>query len=206
MNWILGSAAPVLVVALFLATGRATPTIVGYHLFCAAIVFAFRARIRPLLRWDAQTARWAAGVSLPVVAFLLAAPMVASPAPYKELFLKTVFPDGSPARLFPAFAAYSLLIHSPLEEIAWRAGIMDPGRAGLRSAAAGNALFFGLLHAVPLGIVLGWRGFLAGLPTAAAGALWALVTIRSRSLWPSLLSHAAADALILAGMWFFFIR
>ena len=48
--------------------------------------------------------------------------------------------------------------------------------------------------------------FLAGLPTAAAGACWALVTIRSRSLWPALLSHAAAGFLILAETWFFFIR
>jgi membrane protease YdiL (CAAX protease family) len=44
------------------------------------------------------------------------------------------------------------------------------------------------------------------LPTAAAGAIWAWVTIRSRSLWPALVSHWGADALILAGMWFFFFR
>jgi membrane protease YdiL (CAAX protease family) len=70
----------------------------------------------------------------------------------------------------------------------------------------GNAVFFGLLHAVPLGIVLGLPGFLLGLPAAAAGAFWAFVTIRSRSLWPALVSHWGADAVILGEMWFFFVR
>jgi hypothetical protein len=35
---------------------------------------------------------------------------------------------------------------------------------------------------------------------------WAFVTIRSRSLWPGLVSHWGADGVILVLMWFYFIR
>jgi membrane protease YdiL (CAAX protease family) len=108
--------------------------------------------------------------------------------------------------VFWGFAAYSLLIHSPLEEVFWRAVVTDPGRPDRGAIIAGNALGFGLLHALPLGMILGGSGVLMALPTAAAGAIWAFVTIRSRSLWPALVSHWGADAVILAGMWFFFIR
>lgn len=209
MNWILAAAAPALVGFLLVATGRVLPTILGYHLFCAAILWPHRARVRAWLRRDRRTLRWIVGTALPVVAVLLAAPLVASPAPYRELFLETLFPGGAYGWQFPVFAAYSLLVHALLEELAWRAAITDPERAGPGAAAAGNAVFFGLLHAAPLGIVLGWTGLLAGIPTGAAGAagaFWALATWRSRSLWPALLSHIAADAVILAGIWFFFIR
>jgi membrane protease YdiL (CAAX protease family) len=108
--------------------------------------------------------------------------------------------------VFWGFVAYSLIVHSPLEEIFWRAVVTDPGHPGRGMLVAGNALGFGLLHAIPMGMILGWPGVLMALPTAAAGAIWAWVTIRTRSLWPALVSHWGADALILAGMWFFFIR
>jgi hypothetical protein len=71
---------------------------------------------------------------------------------------------------------------------------------------AGNGAFFWLFHAVPMAMVLGPLGLLAAIPAGAAGAVSAFVAIRSRSLWPGLVSHWGADGLILAGMWFFFIR
>jgi len=80
--------------------------------------------------------------------------------------------------------------------------VMDPGRPERGMILAANALCFGLLHAVPLGLVLGGRGILYALPACGAGALWAFVTFRSRSLWPALVSHWGADAAILAGCGF----
>ena len=74
------------------------------------------------------------------------------------------------------------------------------------TAIAGNGMFFYALHAVPMVMLLGARGALLALPTLAAGAFWAFVTIRSRSLWPGLVSHWGADGVILGLMWFYFIR
>lgn len=206
MNWRWAVLAPALVGAVLLATGRIHPAIAAYHLLCAVLVFRNRDRVRPLLRWDRPTAFWAAGATLLVAAFLCGAPLVVNPAPLKEIFLRTAFPSGSSRRLFPAFAAYSLLVHSPLEETFWRAVVTAPRRASRPIAVIGNAAFFGLVHAVPLGILLGVPGILLSLPTAAAGAVWAEATLRTGSLWPSLVSHATADAILLGGMWFFFIR
>ena len=70
----------------------------------------------------------------------------------------------------------------------------------------GNALFFYLLHALPMALLAGLRGWVFASPTLAAGGLWAFVTIRTRSMWPALVSHWAADAVLLGQMWFFFIR
>jgi len=206
MNWKLAVAVPVLVGTIFVATGWIHPSIGAYHLLCAALVFRHRHLIRPRLRWERSTARWAIGTSLLVVFFLGCSLRVVEPALYKEVFIRTFFPAGANPALFALFAFYTLLIHVPLEEVFWRAVVTDPETATVPSALIGNAVFFGLLHAVPLGSLLGLPGLLLSLPAAAAGALWAFVTMRSRSLWPALVSHWGADAVILGGMWFFFVR
>jgi membrane protease YdiL (CAAX protease family) len=206
MNWILAAAAPALVGAVLLLSGWIHPAILAYHLLCGIAIFRHRDRLRRLFRGDRTTALWAAGTTLAIAAVLLAAPLLQDPAPYRELFRRKLLPWGPPPALFAVFAAYTMVVHAPLEEIFWRAVVMDPERVSLRAAIAGNAAFFYLLHAVPMSIVLGPRGALFAAPTLAAGGLWAFVTIRSRSLWPGLVSHWGADGVILAGMWFFFIR
>jgi membrane protease YdiL (CAAX protease family) len=203
MMWAWAAAAPAVVGGLLLLTGRIHPAIAGYHLLCAAAVIHARNRVRPLFRWDGTVARWTAGVTLLVVVFLAAAPWVVNPGRFKEDFLRTVVPGDSPRLTFALFAAYTMLVHVPLEEVFWRGVATTPARLGV--SLAGNALFFGLVHAVPLGLILGPVGLALSLPASAAGALWAAATIRSGSLWPALVAHAAADALLLAGMWFFFI-
>lgn len=206
MNWTLAAAAPALVGLVFLATGRIHPAILAYHVWCAVLIVRFRSRIRPLLRWERSTLPWILGTTTLVAAFLSAAPLVQDPSPYRNLYRMTLFPSGEPGFLFPLFSAYTLLIHAPVEEVYWRAVVTDPHHGKSTTVLIGNALFFGLLHAVPLTMILGPLGILLSLPTASAGAVWAFVTIRTRSLWPALVSHWGADALILAGMWFFFIR
>ncbi len=206
MNWVLLVAAPLIVSGVHLATGRILPAILAYHLFCLGAVIRHFGRIRPWLRWERSLVGWVLGTTLIVAGFLVCAPLVRDPSPYKGIFHRVLFPEGASTSLFIAFAAYSLIVHSPLEEIFWRAVVTDPGNPARRTLVVGNALGFGLLHALPMAQILGEEGVLMALPTAAAGAIWAFVTIRTRSLWPALVSHWGADALILAGMWFFFIR
>jgi len=206
VNWILLAAAPLIVSGVYLATGRIPAAILAYHVFCLAMVLRQRQRVRTWLRWEPSLLAWVLGTTLLVAGFLAVAPFVRDPAPYKGVFHRVLFPSGGSSSLFLLFAAYSLIVHSPLEEIFWRAVVTDPSRPERGVLVSGNALGFGLLHALPMAQVLGAEGILLALPTAAAGALWAFVTIRTRSLWPALVSHWGADALILAGMWFFFVR
>jgi membrane protease YdiL (CAAX protease family) len=224
MNWALAAAAPALVGLVFWATGLIHPAIVAYHVLCAVVVWRHRTRVRTLLRADRSTLPWIAGTTLIIALFLVAAPFVHDPKPYRDVFRRTLLPWGDPTTLFALFAVYTMVIHAPLEEIFWRAVVMTPQeqnnleqnnlvrlfpgnkRTRLFCSVAGNGAFFWLFHAVPMGMVLGPIGLLAAVPAGAAGAVWAFVTIRSQSLWPALVSHWGADGLILAGMWFFFIR
>ena len=206
MNWALAAAAPAVVGLVFWASGIIHPAVVAYHALCAVAVWRRRERVRTFLRPGRATLDWTAGTTLVIALFLVAAPFVLDPAPYREVFRKTLLPWGDPATLFALFAVYTMVVHAPLEEIFWRAVVMDPEQSPPRTAIAGNGAMFFLFHAVPMGMVLGPTGLLAAVPAGAAGAVWAFVTIRSRSLWPALVSHWGADGLILGGMWFFFIR
>jgi membrane protease YdiL (CAAX protease family) len=206
VNWLLAAAAPTVLGLVFLAFGRIHPAMLADHALCAVAIFRHRARIRVLLPSPFRAWRGGLGTLALFLPFLVAGPFVLDPAPYREVFRRTLFLSGEPPVLFLLFAAYTLLLHVPLEEIFWRGVVLDPERAGLPSALAGSFLFFGALHAVPLGLILGPVGLLLSLPAAAAGALWAALTIRTRSLWPALVSHWGSDLIILGGMWFYFIR
>lgn len=209
MNWALAAAAPAMVGLVFWATGLLHPAILAYHVLCAAAVWRHRIRVRTLLRADRSTLLWIAGTTLVIALFLVAAPFVHDPKPYRDVFRRTLLPWGEPTTIFTAFAVYTMVVHAPLEEIFWRAVVMDPSgerNNTTRLICFANGGFFWLFHAVPMAMVLGPLGLLAAVPAGAAGAVWAFVTIRSRSLWPGLVSHWGADGIILAGMWFFFVR
>ena len=206
MNWALAAAPAAIVGLVFWATGFVHPAILAYHLLCGIAIWLRRERVRAFLRADGSTWAWVAGTTLIVALCLAAAPFLHPPAPYRDLFRRTLLPWGDPRALFALFAVYTMVVHAPLEEIFWRAAAMDPDTPARCNTILGNAFFFYLFHAVPLSMVLGPLGLLAAVPAGAAGAVWAFVTIRSRSLWPGLVSHWGADGLILAGMWFYFIR
>jgi membrane protease YdiL (CAAX protease family) len=205
MNWLLAAAAPALVAGVYFATGWIHPAIVAYHVLCAVAILARRDRVRALFQGKRSTVLWAIGSSAAIAAFLAVASLVLDPRPYRGLFLHTLLPRHA-AMLFWVFAAYTMIIHAPLEEVFWRGIVLNPASAAPSIAIAGNGIFFYALHAAPLAMLLGPRGALMALPTLAAGAFWAFITIRSRSLWPGLVSHWGADGVILGLMWFFFIR
>jgi len=198
----LAAAAPLLVGIVFMETLSVIAAIILYHGLCAIAVGLQRHRIRALLQQRDGVLRWTIGTTLLIVPVLFVAPWIQNPAPYRHLFLEVLLPRGDPSVAFVAFAVYTMIVHVPLEEMFWRGVVLDPERP----SKLGNGVFFYLLHAIPMTMMLGPKGALFALPTLAAGTIWAFVTIRSRSLWPGLVSHWGVDGVILGLMWFYFIR
>src|SRR5258706_8596427 len=142
MNGPLASIATVMVGAVLLASGHLPPGIAAYHLLCAITIVGRRARLRTFFRGGRSPLLWTAGTTLVIVGVLLLAPLIRDPAPYRGLFLRTLFPWGNPRAGFALFAVYPLLVHAPLEEIFWRGVVMDPEWSPPRLAVPGNAVFF----------------------------------------------------------------
>jgi hypothetical protein len=199
MNWALAAAAPATVGLVFWASGIIHPAIVAYHVLCGVAVWRRRERVRTLLRTDRTTLAWTAGTTLVVALFLIAAPFFHDPAPYRALFRRTLLPWGDPATLFGMFAAYTMVIHAPLEISGgrWR-WIPDQSPPRRRSPN-------GVFSTVPRRADdpgSGPLGLLAAVPAGAAGRSGAFVTIRHAHQWPGLVM-AGADGLILGGVVFF---
>jgi membrane protease YdiL (CAAX protease family) len=131
--------------------------------------------------------------------------LVWDPRTIRGSALSVLFPWKNVEGAFAIFAAYTMMVHCPLEETFWRGAVLNlGGRPTLEICR--NAAFFYLLHGAVLAPTLGARGWLLALPAGLAGGGWSLVTMRSRSLWPALISHWVVDAAILGGIWFFFVR
>lgn len=105
---------------------------------------------------------------------------------------------ASPARYIGA-AAYWILVNSVLEEYVWRWFVVRQLQSLVSRIPAilCSALFFTLHHIVamlvylsPLTVVLCSAGIFIG------GAVWSLMYIRYKSVWPGYLSHAIVDLCI----------
>lgn len=101
-------------------------------------------------------------------------------------------------------AILSACISAVGEEIGWR-GFLWPllraRRSFLRTAFIVGAVWW--LYHVPL-ILVGWYGTPAGIPAFTVGIVGftlfvGVLTDRSRSMWPSLVAHAAWNALVATG-------
>ena len=186
MIWILVSALPA-ATALVLHFFDVLAAVGFYHAVClAGLLLGWRGNLRrPPGTW-----RWTSISCALILGGLAVGWFLPRPGDVGALLREKLF-AGSETR-FWIFAAYSMVVHCPLEELFWR-GVVDP-----RSRAA-NAAGFYLMHAVPLAVFLGspWQGAMLALPAGAAGIWWSWLARRSGTLWPSLLSHAAADAAIL---------
>lgn len=187
MAWILAFGVPA-ATSVALALGGPVAAVLSYHAVCISALVVDRGW-RGKLRRPAGWARWtwiSCGLILGGLGLSLLLPR---PGDVGALLRERVFGNGAG---FWGFAVYSMLVHCPVEELFWR-GVVDP-----RSAWA-NAAGFYLLHAVPLALFLGstLQGALLALPAGAAGIYWSWLARRSGTLWPPLLSHAAADLAIL---------
>lgn len=205
MDWIFAALAPALIAGVLFATGWAHPAILAYHALCATAILRARRRIRPLFAWHGSTLKWALGASALFVAVLFLPLLFWDPRTIRESAAAALFPWKRADLGFLLFGAYTMIVHCPLEEVFWRGAVTKPGTPAA-VAIAGNAVFFYLVHVGAMAYTLGGLGWLLALPTALAGAGWSFLTLRSRSIWPALISHWAADAAILGGMWFYFVR
>ena len=205
MEWIWAALAPALIAGVLYATGWAHPAILAYHVLCATAIVRARKRIRPLFAWHASTGKWAAGASVLFVGVLLLPLLVWDPRSIQATAAAALFPWKRADLGFMLFAAYTMLVHCPLEEIFWRGAVTKPD-ASMRLAITGNAVFFYLVHVGALAYTLGALGWLLAVPAGLAGGAWAFMTRRTGSIWPALISHWAVDAVILWGMGFCFVR
>lgn len=206
MNWFLAALAPAVFAAVLWPTNMAHPAILAYHGVCAFGIFRERRRIRPLFAWTASTGKWVAGTTIVFVSCLFLPLLFWDPRTVREPAATALFPWKNVDLTLVIFVVYTMVFHCPLEEIFWRGAATktDAPQAGI--AIAGNTIFFYLVHVVALAKTLGAIGWLLAVPAGLAGGAWAWVTLRSRSLWPALISHWAVDAAILWGMWFYFAR
>ena len=96
-------------------------------------------------------------------------------------------------------AAYWILINSVLEEYVWRWFCVQQCEAFLpaRWAVIASALFFTIHHSVALSVYMGPGPVaLCSFGIFLGGAVWSLMYIRYRSIWPGYVSHALVDLCI----------
>ena len=208
MRWILAAGPVVAAAGLHAVTGSIHAGILAYHLVCAAGILGGRSFLRGSFGWNRSIAVWSVGVTALFVGGSLLPFLFWDPSALRETVREEIFPGGDPSQLFWWMVAYTLILHVPLEELYWRGVVLGTFRGrGMRAGTSitVNAVFFYALHAIPLhlaGFVWGW---LLAAPTGLAGGAWAWVRVRSNSVWPLLLSHAAVCVAILEVVRRFFI-
>ena len=174
--------------------------LLAYHAVCAGAIVRHRRSLKPLFAWRAGLGLWTIGTTLAFLAGLASLLLIWDPASARG---PMSFPS---VRAFALTAAYTLLLHASLEEIFWRGVFTEVESARPLPALLGNAVTFYLVHVIVLTNAVGGWGWVAALPTAIAGLAWGWVTIRTRSIWPALVSHWAADAAILTGMGYYYLE
>ncbi len=169
---------------LWLRPTAVIPALLGYHGLCLAGAWL----AHPPLAWG-RIPRWgwglAAALALGAGFLLLTPPLGLLPVAHLDR-IRHQWPGG-----LGGHGVYVVLVNVPLEEAYWRAAVeaRHPDWSPLR-----HGLAFGLHHALPAGIVLGWGWALpALLATTAAGAFWTWRVRREGGLGTPLLTHALAD-------------
>jgi hypothetical protein len=105
---------------------------------------------------------------------------------------------GSPVR-YVSGALYWILVNSVLEEYVWRYFCVTQCEQLLSKplAVVCSALFFTLHHSVALAVFFGPAAVLIGSSAVLlGGAIWSLMYIKYRSIWPGYVSHALVDLCI----------
>ena len=101
---------------------------------------------------------------------------------------------------FFVFATFLIFLNSAMEEYYWRWFSFSQVRQIIKPAPALwiTSLSFALHHVVVLVVFFGWLwGSLFGLCVGLGGAIWIHHYRKYDSIWPSFISHAIVDALIM---------
>ena len=186
----------VLVPAMILALPHSLwPAMIAYHLYCLAGSFleGEDPRGRPFL----EPERWFRTAALVVVVLLAMAEAIAHGFPPVSAWLPANWAAiAARARPWLAFAAYVVLINGWIEERFWRGPFL--ARTGIMPGAAA----FGVVHGAAAWALFGIVAAIAiGLLTFVAGVCWGWMRRRYDSIWPCVVTHAAADAAILRIAW-----
>lgn len=183
----------VVVPVLLVAGGSLWPAVIVYHAFCVSAPLAFRcfARESGLVRSGAR--RW-----LPLTLTLSVLLLVAGEVGSRWINdVEPLLPVGwerllERAHPWWAFVTYSIVVNAFCEEYLWR-GFLLP-KTGVRW----GAVLFWLMHATAASVFVGLPAAVwVTLPTLFAGVAWGWMREKFGSLWPSFLTHLAADVAIL---------
>jgi membrane protease YdiL (CAAX protease family) len=102
---------------------------------------------------------------------------------------------SSPGRYIGG-ALYWVLVNSVLEEYVWRWFCVTRCEQLLskRLAVVCSALFFTLHHIVAMAVYLGFAAVsVCAIGVFLGGAIWSMIYIQYRSIWPGYASHAIVD-------------
>lgn len=105
---------------------------------------------------------------------------------------------GSPGR-YVGGALYWILINSVLEEYVWRWFCVTKCEQLMsnRLGVVCSAFFFTLHHIVAMAVYFGSAAVLiCGIGVFLGGAIWSMMYIKYRSIWPGYISHAIVDLCI----------
>lgn len=193
-TWLAWAAAPGAVVplALHLSSGRPWAALVAYHALIATGGFLHRDRI--VLRWR-DTHRWLAATVAASAALLLLGAAAGWWGWLNALLPATVLAER--CRLDPIvfYLVHGPLVNAPLEEMYWRGALLRG------TGLAGGAVFFWLFHAAALATLVPLAdAVLFTSPTLFFALGWGWTMRAAGTLWPCVITHAAADAALMMGM------
>ena len=110
-------------------------------------------------------------------------------------------PSGQGAALSWPTAIWVAGIIGLHEEVFYRGFLLDLYSQGRDRGIGWTSAFFGLAHARNLVYVSEPVGIVAQISFAAGlGVLYSVIRLRTGTLWPLILAHAALDAIVLGGL------
>lgn len=186
---------PAMIVPLLLVIARGSlwPAVIGYHAFCVSAPLAFRCSPREAGLVLSRTARW-----LPLTVTLSVLLLAVGEAARRSISsVEPLLPAGwerllESAHPWWAFVTYSLVVNAFCEEYLWRGFLLR--KTGIVLGGA----FFWLMHATAACVFIDVLAAVwLTLPALLAGWAWGWMRQRFGTLWPSLVTHLAADMAIL---------
>jgi membrane protease YdiL (CAAX protease family) len=185
---------PAVIVPVLLVLVRESlwPVVLVYHALCIVAPVAAGCSREDAGFTLSQMRRW-----LPLTMVLSVLLLGAGEAVRHLISVKTLLPEGwdqflRRAHPWWAFVTYSLLVNAFAEEYFWR-GFLLP-----KTGIVWGSVLFWFMHAAAGSVFVGpLEAIGLTLPALVAGLTWGWMRRRFGTLWPSVITHLAADAAIL---------